>query len=106
MGHDFVIRLISRSRPALRWKALAQARQAPRYDAFGPHLRESPLQEGEQARLQVAFLQQQVDPRRPALQVEACGGSGGNYDDQGRIRPRLSMACSASAPDDTGSMPT
>jgi hypothetical protein len=53
---------------------LVQARQASRHNAFGPHLRESPLQEGKQARLKMAFLQQQIDARGPALQVEVPGG--------------------------------
>src|SRR5688572_14866307 len=47
--------------------SLVQARQASRHDTFGPHFRESTLQEGKQARLQMASFQQQVDAGGSAL---------------------------------------
>ena len=54
---------------------LAAARQAARRYSFGPHFRESALQESNQTRLQMALLQEEVDACGAALQVKAGGAA-------------------------------
>lgn len=50
-------------------EALAQAALTSRDGPVGPDLGKAPLQEAEQARAQMAFLEQEIHAGRPALQV-------------------------------------
>lgn len=50
-------------------EVLAQAALTSRDGPVGPDLGKAPLQEAEQARVQMAFLEQEIHAGRPALQV-------------------------------------